>query len=280
MIDVNEDDDMTPANRDRARPAPDYVAGVLASWAAERPDLAVEPVAIVYRLLRLAARLAPEVEKPFASSGITAADFYVLASLRRVGPPYRASQRELIDALGLTSGTVSVRVSRMATLGLVEREADPNDGRGVRVTLTPKGERLFDDLAPRHLSNEARLVSALDPNEQAELARLLNILLAEYEPLESAPGDALGLALAPSHVNHARRQALGLPPVDGLLVEHVRPGSPAAAAGIEAGDVVVGAGKRPLRSLTCLLRAISEAGEQLQLQVLRGDRIVPVRIGG
>jgi DNA-binding MarR family transcriptional regulator len=270
--------DMSTAKKDRTRPAPDYVAGVLAGWATERPDLAVEPVAVVYRLLRVAARLAPEVEKPFTSSGITAADFYVLASLRRMGPPYRASQRELIDALGLTSGTVSVRVSRMATLGLVEREADPNDGRGVRVTLAPKGERLFEGLAAQHLSNEARLVSALEPGEQAELARLLNVLLAEYEPLEVAPGDALGLTLAPSHLTRARRQAVGLPPVDGLLVERVRPGSPAAAAGVEPGDVVVRVGKRPLRSLTCLVHAISEADDDLQLLVQRGDRAVPVRI--
>jgi len=49
----------------------------------------------------------------------------------------------------------------------------------------------------------------------------------------------LGVALAPSHVARRLRASVGLPERAGLLVRGVEDGSPAAEAGIEAGDVIV-----------------------------------------
>jgi DNA-binding MarR family transcriptional regulator len=136
-----------------AHPPSDYVSRLLDDWRKERPDLPVEPVAIVHRLRRLAALLVPEVDRAFAGSGISNPDFAVLANLRRAGAPYRLSQRQLMDALALTSGTVSVRIDSLTRAGLVRRDPDPKDQRGVLVTLTPEGERVFDGLAPQHLAN-------------------------------------------------------------------------------------------------------------------------------
>jgi DNA-binding MarR family transcriptional regulator len=227
-------------------------------------------VAIVYRVGRLAAHFTAEIEKVFDGSGISGADFAVLAILRRAGRPYRLTQRQLMDALSLTSGTVSVRIDRLAQRGLVERHPDPDDGRGVLVTLTDEGERLFDALAPEHLANEARLVAALQPHEQAELARLLQVLLVEYEPtVDPRPHDRLGLTVAPAHAGLQRRAAVGLPPADGLLVESVRHDGPAAAAGVQPGDLLVRAGDRELRSLTALAAAIADGQDTINLRVQR-----------
>jgi len=68
---------------------------------------------------------------------------------------------------------------------LVRREPAP-DGRGVLVTLTGERARKFDTLAPRHLVNESRLVAALNPDQQAVRAALLQSLLVEYEPATPA----------------------------------------------------------------------------------------------
>src|SRR5262249_20517561 len=54
----------------------------------------------------------------------------------------------------------------------------------------------------------------------------------------------LGVALAPAHVARRLRASVGLPERDGLLVRAVEDGSPAAAAGIEAGDLLVTAAGR------------------------------------
>jgi DNA-binding MarR family transcriptional regulator len=259
-------------------PPPDYVSRLVEAWHAERPDLVVEPVAIVYRVQRLAARLWPEVEKPFKSSGVTGADFSVLAYLRRAGHPYQVSQRALQEALGLTSGTMSVRIDRLAESGLISRDVDQADGRAVLITLTAQGLEAFDALAPRHLDNEARLISSLDPAEQATLARLLHALLVEFEALLDRPGRELGLAVAPAHVTLERRRAVGLPDSLGLLVEEVTSGSPADRAGIRQGDMLVSSAVSELRSLTCLASAIAEARGEVPLTVLRGETTIDARV--
>ena len=70
-------------------------------------------------------------------------------------------QARLMDALGLTSGTVSVRLERLEKSGIVTREPDPASARSSLVQLTQKGVELFDRAAPVHLANEDRLLSAL-----------------------------------------------------------------------------------------------------------------------
>jgi DNA-binding MarR family transcriptional regulator len=252
-------------------PPDDHVARLIDGWRRERPDLAVDPVAIVFRVGRLAAHFAPEVEKGFRGSGVTTADFAVLANLRRAGGSYQLSQRQLMDALGLTSGTISVRIDRLAEAGLVERKPDPADRRSVLVTLTPAGQQQFDQLAPRHLRNEARLVAALDPDEQAELARLLQVLLVEFEANADRPDEPLGMTVAPAHVTHERHAAVGLEPREGLLVEAVRPDGPAARAGLTPGDLLVATDHDTLRSLTALARAVAP-GVPFAVRYLRAGR--------
>lgn len=65
---------------------------------------------------------------------------------------------------------MSVRIDRLESMGLVRRESDPDDGRGVLVALTPAGLAAFDAAAPAHLANEARLLAPLAPAERAALA--------------------------------------------------------------------------------------------------------------
>ena len=266
-----------PADLDNDTMPRDYVARLIDSWQAERPDLEVNPVAIVYRVGRLAAYFAAEVERVFHGSGITSADFAVLANLRRSGQPYQLTQRQLMDALRLTSGTVSVRVDRLAERGLVRREPSP-DGRGVLVTLTEEGARMFDTLAPRHLANESRLVAALDPHQQAVLAALLHSLLLEYEPATPGrPDERLGLAVAPAHVGLQRRAAVGLPPSTGLLVETIHPGGPADAAGLRPGDLLLRTPERELRSLACLARALDDR-RPLNVDIRRGGSDITMTV--
>ena len=255
----------------------DYTARLVAGWHAERPDLEVDPVAIVNRVSRLGAYFATEVERAFQGSMITSADFAVLANLRRAGRPYQLTQRQLMDALRLTSGTISVRIDRLAERGLVRRDPAP-EARGVLVILTDLGGRTFDALAPGHLENEARLVAALDPSQQAALAALLQSLLVEFEPgIPDRPDERLGLFVAPAHVGLRRRAAVGLPPRTGLLVESVRPGGPAAVAGIHIGDLLVRGATRELRSLTCLAQAV-DGTRSVTIDLRRGDADMTVTV--
>lgn len=269
---------MTPTGGKPVEPPQDHVGALIADWQAERPDLQVEPLAVVYRLLRLAGHLRTGIEKVFARAGISSADFAVLANLRRAGHPYQLTQRQLMESLRLTGGTISVRVDRLAERGVVRRDPDPQDGRGVLVTLTEHGERLFDSVAPEHLANEARLVAALDEDQQAQLARLLHTLLVEFEPTPAPNRQAdrrLGLTVAPAHVTQQRRASVGLPPAVGLLVDHVHADGPAAAVDLRPGDMLVAADDLELRSLTNLEHAVAVAADKdgrIALRVRRAEQ--------
>jgi DNA-binding MarR family transcriptional regulator len=53
-------------------------------------------------------------------------------------------------------------VDRAEAAGLVERTADPEDGRVVRVRLTPEGEEILQNLTRAHLNRLHELAVVLD----------------------------------------------------------------------------------------------------------------------
>jgi DNA-binding MarR family transcriptional regulator len=262
----------------------DSVDALLASWAEQRPDLDVAPVAVVGRLALVRDFIDGQVAAVFGNFGLSAPSFAVLVTLARLGGESAAvSQRRLADELGLTPGTVSVRIDRLLEVGLVSRVPDPDARRNVLIALTPNGRELFERAAPAHLANEARLLSALSGSEQKLLADLLRKLLVEFEgsvPSDPA-GGRLGLLLVPAHVTIEMRESVGLPRVPGLLVRAVEPGSAAEAAGIVPADVLIEAGGRELRSSSSLYAAIEEARARLVIRLLRGhrDHVVRVALG-
>jgi serine protease Do len=89
---------------------------------------------------------------------------------------------------------------------------------------------------------------------------------------ESPDRRSLGVALAPPHAARRMRQSVGLPERDGLLVRAVQGGSPAEAAGLRTGDLLVEAAGRSLSSHDDLFEALDAAVDQptLDIKVVRG----------
>lgn len=253
----------------------DHTDWLIDGWHKERPDLDVEPLAIINRLERLTYYLRMDVVSVFERYHLTGPSFAVIATLRRSGSPYQLSQRAIMDALQLTSGTISVRIDRLEREHIVERLPDPQDQRGVLVRLTEKGLRLFDQVAPVHLANEDRLLSALDSAQREQLASLLRILLLSFDPIDTEdpqhPSRWLGASLISAHTARQIRRSAGLPDTPGLLVQTVAIPSPAADAGLQEGDLIVQAGEYEVRSVDCLHKQLlASINHTLQLKVLRG----------
>ncbi len=251
----------------------DSVDHLLSDWARERPDLDFTPVGVITRLARVRTRLERHLAEVFAEHDLTAADFQVLVNLRRSGAPYRMPQARLMEALGLTSGTVSLRLDRLVKAGTVTREPDPDDRRGSLIRLTEEGQRLFDVIAPEHLANEDRLLSALSEDQRRTLADLLRHLLASLEAQRRPVATSLGLSLESAVVARRRRQVVGLSDTPGLLVGTVDPDGPADRAGLARGDLIVEMNGRPALSAVALAELLAElpADDCLRLTVLRGD---------
>lgn len=87
---------------------------------------------------------------------------------------------------------------------------------------------------------------------------------------DSAEPPRLGVAIAPNHVARRLRRSVGLPERDGILVRGVEDGSPAAAGGVEVGDLIVSAGGRPITDADDLQDALGSLEMPFELIVVRG----------
>ncbi|MBN6051190.1 MarR family transcriptional regulator [Nonomuraea sp. RK-328] len=161
--------------------AQDEVDRLVTAWRAERPDLDVEPLQVLSRVSRLAKHLDRARRAAFAEHDLEPWEFDVLTALRRAGRPYELSPGALLRATLVTSGTMTNRIDRLAQAGLVVRRPDPEDRRGVLVSLTPAGLDRVDAAFAGLLRREHELLAGLGAEEQRALARLLRTLLAPFD---------------------------------------------------------------------------------------------------
>ncbi|MFC0531247.1 MarR family winged helix-turn-helix transcriptional regulator [Phytohabitans kaempferiae] len=160
----------------------DHVSRIQREWARERPDLDVSPQGVIGRLHRLAALLTEELCVVYRRHGLSEGEFDVLATLRRAGEPYERAPGELAAYTMVTTGGMTKRIDRLERAGLVTRRRSLRDGRGRVVALTEAGRELIDRAFTEHMHNERRLLSALSPEEAAQLEALLTAWLARAAP--------------------------------------------------------------------------------------------------
>ena len=149
----------------------DEVDRIINAWEKERPDLDFSPLAILSRISRISRQL--DIARRNAFAELENWGFDVLAALRRIGPPYQLSPSQLMQETMVTSGTITNRLDRLEELDLIKRNPDPNDGRGIIVTLTKSGMRSVDKAMEDLLERERELIKSLTKNERDELTKLL-----------------------------------------------------------------------------------------------------------
>jgi DNA-binding MarR family transcriptional regulator len=172
--------------------ARDEVDGLVASWQAQRPDLDTEPLQVLSRVSRLARHLDRARRLAFAAHGLAAWEFDVLSALRRQGEPYQLSPGALLHATLVTSGTMTNRIDQLEKAGLVQRHADPQDRRGVLVTLTRRGAEVADAALDGLLERERELLTGLTPAQRRDLAGLLRVLLVPFDTAQDAAPEPAG----------------------------------------------------------------------------------------
>ena len=96
-----------------------------------------------------------------------------LATIERSGP---LTPSEVAEAEQIQRPTATRIVARLEEAGLVQRTADPADGRSFVVAVTPEGRALLRKLRTRKNAYLARRLRELDPGEVATLRRAAGIL--------------------------------------------------------------------------------------------------------
>lgn len=153
---------------------PDHVDRIREQWHRQRPDVDTAPTEVIGRLHRVALALTAELTKVYSAHGVSEAEFDILATLRRLGPPFELQPAELARTTMVTSGGLTKRLDRLEARGLVERGAAAGaDRRAKTARLTAAGRALIDAAYTDHMANEARLLALLPEADRPVLERIL-----------------------------------------------------------------------------------------------------------
>jgi DNA-binding MarR family transcriptional regulator len=107
----------------------------------------------------------------------------VLHTLSRKGP---MRLTELTATEQMTQPAITQMVRRLEDDGLLERRADPRDGRAILVQLTPRGTQIIDTRRAARVERLAGLLDRLSSEERAAIASAVPALAHAIE-LERTP---------------------------------------------------------------------------------------------
>lgn len=157
-----------------------------------RPELIVQESdgafrEMLHNLLAFSSRL-EGVRGRFAGSvGLTGPQYTILITVRQLQAHGHVGVSQVADHLALTPTFVTMETKKLVALGLLEKSADPDDLRRVRLAVTREGEARLSRLAPFQRQVNDRLFAPLT----IETFALLRGLSAELRQSAEA---ALGLA--------------------------------------------------------------------------------------
>jgi DNA-binding MarR family transcriptional regulator len=159
----------------------DTVDRLLKQWRLERPELDVSPLGVAIRIDMLAKLMRRDTAENLEKLGLKTSEYDVLSVLRRQGEPYELPMTELARCSLLTSGAMTSRIDLLIGKGLVRRDPDPDDRRGVRVRLTGRGVKLVDRAIGSRLNAAEASVGHLSRKERLAAESALRKLLLAAE---------------------------------------------------------------------------------------------------
>lgn len=137
-------------------------------------------------LFRAQVTVMRDLSECFPSGEISFNEYDVLYNLSGQ-PDRRARIRDLTRHLLLTQPSISRLVDRLAARGVVEKQPDPRDARGIVVAMTPEGYELYRRTAVSHATAiKHRVGDALEADELSTLTELCTKL--RTADVDAAPG--------------------------------------------------------------------------------------------
>ncbi len=159
--------------------AGDVIDEMNAAWKRELPELDPSPLEIVGRAIVIAKYLERSVNTALEPLGLTLGQFDILATLRRQGPAGKMTPTQLMKSVMLSSGGMTNRIDRLEQAGLLQREEDPNDRRGVVVGLTVKGREIIEKGAGARFAEAKGSLPALNGKQSKEFGAILRSWLMQ-----------------------------------------------------------------------------------------------------
>lgn len=127
--------------------------------------LETEVGALVRRVRRVVRERAQMVD-----ASLLPASYLLLLHLDGSGPQRAA---DLAEALDVDKGAISRQVAHLIALGLVSKAKDPDDGRALRLTLTPAARERLEEVRQARLAWVGEQLGDWSPDELADFVTLL-----------------------------------------------------------------------------------------------------------
>lgn len=134
---------------------------------------------ITYRLHRLSKTTDKATQAAYANeAGIGLSEARCLTAIASFSP---LSVNELALRANLNKGQASRAAQALVEQNMVRKTSSDTDGRGVVLTLTAKGERLWQRLVPLIEARNAQIVACFSASELRQFNALLDRLLAHAQ---------------------------------------------------------------------------------------------------
>lgn len=114
------------------------------------------------------------------SMNLTPPQFDVIASLANQ-PPMTCKQ--LGEKTLITKGTLTGILDRLEIKGIIERKANEEDARSLKVTLSTYGQEIFEQTFPMHMLHIEKAFNKLSSLQMAELTNSLKQLRENIEDI-------------------------------------------------------------------------------------------------
>lgn len=137
-----------------------------------------------YRLSVVTNRISGALSRHYAVRfGISIPEWRVIANLGR-HPGLTAN--EVAERSAMDKVTVSRAVAALEDKGLLDRVRDMGDKRKSRLSLSAKGVEVYGEIAPLALGFERDLLTALTPDEAAQLNSIIDKLTERMNEMQES----------------------------------------------------------------------------------------------
>ncbi len=146
------------------------------------PDVDQDIAVLHLSLLHLGRIVESSIQPLLVQDGLEISEHSVLTALWFAGPPHTMSPTQLSQVILQTTSGMSKTLRRIERLGLIERVADPSDGRSRLVVLTDKGRELADHHLRQLVGQWGAGLQGVGAEGLAQITKAVFSLVAHMDP--------------------------------------------------------------------------------------------------
>lgn len=104
-------------------------------------------------------------------------------ALVEIGRAHHISLKNLANILSLDTSTTSRSVDGLVKKGYVTRQESSLDRRSIEITLTPTGQKLFQDIEQKMDNDFAKVFNRIPHEEKENVLKAMNCILNAFDQI-------------------------------------------------------------------------------------------------